>query len=151
MAKDGEAARAEAILAAGRICGERNERLTRLRRIVLEILLERDGPLKAYEILEALRDAGRRVPPATVYRILEFLLAQGFVHRVNALNAYVACSGGHAGRRQLLLVCSVCRKTSEIVDPAFYRSLLGKLGELGFSLAGGGVEIQGICPCCVHA
>jgi Fur family zinc uptake transcriptional regulator len=136
------------IIAAERFCAVRGLRLTRLRRRVLEILLERGGPVKAYDILEAMRGSGRSIPPATAYRALEFLLEQGFAHRVNALNAYVACTGEHAAERLFLLVCSVCRKTEEIHDPEIYRSLLGRLKELGFPLAGGSVEVQGICPCC---
>jgi Fur family zinc uptake transcriptional regulator len=142
--------RAELILAAERLCAERGLRLTRLRREILEILLERGGPVKAYDLLEAMRSSGRPIPPATAYRTLEFLLEQGLAHRVNALNAYVACTGEHAGRRLFLLVCSICRKTEEINDPVLYHSMLGRLGELGFSLAGGSVEIQGICPCCAR-
>jgi Fur family zinc uptake transcriptional regulator len=140
--------RAALILAAERRCAERGLRLTRLRREVLEILLERGGPVKAYDLLEAMRDSGRPIPPATAYRTLGFLLEQGLVHRVNALNAYVACTGEHAGRRLFLLVCSVCRRTEEIDDPELYHSMLRRLNELGFSLAGGSVEVQGICPCC---
>jgi Fur family zinc uptake transcriptional regulator len=138
------------ILEAERTCAERGLRLTRLRRRVLEILLEHGGPVKAYDLLEAMRDSGRPIPPATAYRTLEFLLEQGFAHRVNALGAYVACTGEHAGPRLFLLICSVCRKTEEISDPEIYHSMLGRLNELGFPLAGGSVEVQGICPCCAR-
>jgi Fur family zinc uptake transcriptional regulator len=136
------------MLTAERLCAERGLRLTRLRRRALEILLERGGPVKAYDLLEAMRGSGRPIPPATAYRTLEFLLEQGFAHRVNALNAYVACTGEHAGQRLILLVCSVCRKTEEIDDPGIYHSLVDRLDERGFSLAGGSVEVQGVCPCC---
>ncbi|MDR1360043.1 MAG: transcriptional repressor [Deltaproteobacteria bacterium] len=142
---------ADLLLAAERFCAARGLRLTRLRRRVLEILVERGEPVKAYDLLEDMRACGRPITAATAYRTLEFLLEQGFAHRVNALNAYVACTGEHAAERLFLLVCSVCRKTEEINDPEIYRSLLGRLTELGFPLAGGSVEVQGICPCCSRA
>src|ERR1700755_1026355 len=48
-------------------------------------------PIGAYELLDALEPARGRVPPTTVYRALDFLLAHGFVHRIESKNAFVAC------------------------------------------------------------
>ena len=53
-------------------------------------------PLTAYEILEKLRPKGVSAP-TTVYRALDKLVASAKVHRIESLNAFVACRGGGNG------------------------------------------------------
>ena len=134
--------------AAERLCASRGVRLTSLRRRVLEILLDVGEPVKAYDLLDAMRGTGKRITPATVYRSLEFLLEQGLSHRVNALNAYMACTDECERHYLFILVCSLCRKTKELNDSALYATLTGRLRELGFPLAGESIEVQGLCPDC---
>jgi Fur family zinc uptake transcriptional regulator len=133
---------------AERLCSALGIRLTSLRREVLEILLQADRPVKAYDCMERMRDAGRRVTPATVYRALEFLLEHGLAHRVNALNAYMACTDAREAHPMIMLVCSGCRKTVEFSDSALYGSMLDCFGGMGFSVTGGSIEIQGTCRDC---
>ena len=72
---------------------QRGLRLTRVRRTVLEFLLNAKVPVKAYDILDALRrDAPKALTPASIYRALDYLLQEGLVHKVGTLNAYVACA-----------------------------------------------------------
>ena len=65
--------------------------LTKNQSLVLDALTAADGPLSAYEILDALRDSGFRAPPQ-VYRALDKLIDLGLVHRIESLSAFVACS-----------------------------------------------------------
>lgn len=55
-------------------------------------------PLSAYDLMEALWTRGVRAA-TTVYRSLHRLTGPGLVHRLESVNAYVACShdGDHAG------------------------------------------------------
>ena len=79
--------------AAHRHCALRGLRLTRVRRTVLEFLLNAGMPVKAYDILDALRlSAPKALTPASIYRALDYLLQEGLVHKVGTLNAYVACA-----------------------------------------------------------
>jgi Fur family zinc uptake transcriptional regulator len=138
----------EYLAEAERCCMRRGVRLTDLRRAVFAILLSARKPVKAYDIIECMRDGGRRLTPASIYRTLEFLLRQGLAHRVNALNAYVPCTGPHEAHALLLFVCSGCRETTEIDDHALYDAVRSKLDGLGMSLRGGCIEIQGTCRNC---
>jgi Fur family zinc uptake transcriptional regulator len=133
---------------AEKLCAARGVRLTSLRRRVLEILLDSDRPVKAYDCMERMRGAGRRVTPATVYRVLEFLLEHGLAHRVNALNAYMACADAREAHPMIMLVCSGCGKTVEFSAPVLYGSMLDCAGDRGFSVDGGSIEIQGTCRDC---
>ena len=89
--------RATALARAEKSCAERGTRLTELRRRVLELVWRSHEPIKAYEILDHLHSKPRRAAPPTVYRALDFLRREGFVHKIESMNAYVGCGApGHA-------------------------------------------------------
>jgi Fur family zinc uptake transcriptional regulator len=123
---------------------------TRLRRLVLGLLLETGAPVKAYDLVERARAKGHKLTPATVYRVLDHLLASGLVHRINSINSFVACNhpGPEAGHQPLILVCRDCRQATEIDDIDLAKALFNRLSALGHVVSGGGVEVQGLCPAC---
>jgi Fur family zinc uptake transcriptional regulator len=133
---------------AENFCLRRGARLTSLRRLIFEILLTEDKPVKAYEIIEYMRDRGQRVTPASIYRTLEFLLRHGLAHRINVLNAYVPCTIRHEKHAVLMFICSACRGATEIDDYILYDGVLSRLDALGISLQDGCIEIQGTCRNC---
>ena len=102
-----------ALRAAETWCEEKGERLTPIRRRVLELVLEAEGPVKAYDLLETLKPGPGSAKPPTVYRALEFLLGLGLVHKVEALNAYVGCSHSHDTGGAELFICSDCGTVQE--------------------------------------
>lgn len=77
----------DALATAEKLCSERKQRFTPLRRRVLELVWQSHRPVGAYEILRQLTAEEGCPAPPTVYRALDFLLDQGFIHRINALNA----------------------------------------------------------------
>src|SRR4051812_26325434 len=78
---------------AEELCRQRGTRLTDLRRQVLGLILDAGAPIGAYELLDRLRAHRSGAAPPTVYRALDFLLAQGMIHRVERLSAFVSCFG----------------------------------------------------------
>jgi Fur family zinc uptake transcriptional regulator len=123
--------------------------LTRLRSLVLDILVAAGEPIKAYDILEIVRQKGQRLTPSTIYRILEFLERHDLVHRVNSLSAYVACRAeSETECYPFIVVCSNCQKTTEINDQELYKSIFRRLDDMGLGFSPGSVEIQGLCPQC---
>src|SRR5215467_8907854 len=103
-----------ALGAAEARCVETQERLTAPRRRVLELLLEADAPLKAYDLIATFGEAGAPAKPPTVYRALEFLERLGFAHRIESLNAYVACRQGPDAHAAAFLICDCCGDTREV-------------------------------------
>src|SRR5690606_4872791 len=102
-------------------CRERGAHLTAQRAEVYELLLRRNGSAKAYDLQHDLQQRRGRVAPTTIYRALEFLVEQGLVHRVDALNRFVACSHDpdeSEVHHPLLLVCEVCGRTTGLHDAA---------------------------------
>ncbi len=107
---DHERCTADALAHAETLCAQRSQRLTPIRRQVLEVLLESHKPLGAYEIMDraALRAAARPAP-ITIYRALDFLRDNGLVHRIESRNAFVACVNNHAsGDLVVFLICEHC-------------------------------------------
>jgi Fur family zinc uptake transcriptional regulator len=152
-----------ALATAARLCLERRARLTPLRRRVLELVWRSHAPVGAYDILGRLSDehdtakeqgtaaergTRRRSAPPTVYRALEFLLAQGLIHRIESLSAYVGCvhpDGAHGGQ---FLICTGCGATAEVHDPRVDAAVARRAEELGFVVAHKTIEIAGLCPPC---
>jgi Fur family transcriptional regulator, zinc uptake regulator len=130
------------------LCAERGVRLTEQRRRVLAILWEAGRPIGAYEILDAMREGPRSLAPPTVYRALDFLLEQGFVHKIESLHAFVGCA--HPGRPHAsqFLICDRCGVVTELEDEGVAQSLRSAAHETGFQAARRVVELIGVCATC---
>ena len=103
-----------AIAHAEAICAARAERLTPIRRRVLEALLASHAPLGAYELIDRLAERGARPAPITIYRALDFLREQGLVHRIESRNAFIACVQDHgSGDPVVFLICEKCGTVGE--------------------------------------
>ncbi len=111
MAPYSEAAQ-QTLQTAEQVCLKRGARLTPLRRQVLSLLLAASGPVKAYDLLKQIGQNGDAKPP-TVYRALDFLMETGLAHKVEALNAYVACSHAGVGHVAALYICNDCGRVDE--------------------------------------
>jgi Fur family zinc uptake transcriptional regulator len=139
---------ATALSAAEKLCAERGEQLTALRRRVLELVWAGHKPVGAYQVLDALRADGRSAAPPTVYRALDFLLAQGLVHRVESLNAFIGCPHPGAAHATQFLICKDCGTAVELDDPRIDAAIDGTAAKLGFAVAARTVEIAGTCADC---
>lgn len=138
------AADATATLAA------RGERMTPLRARVLEALHHAEKPVGAYELFGQLKAEGAASAPPAVYRVLDFLEAQGIVHKLPSLAAYRVCSGGHAPHRAMFRICRACGRAEETGGAAL-DALAGAAGTEGFRLEALVVEAFGVCAACAPA
>ncbi|MCI0399787.1 MAG: transcriptional repressor [Gammaproteobacteria bacterium] len=137
-----------AVSAAEARCAQRGLRLTKLRRRVLELIWGRHEPVKAYEVLDRLRDEHRGAAPPTVYRALDFLQKEGLVHRIKSLSAFVGCgepASPHVGQ---FLICRDCGSVAEMDDADVTRLLAKKAETLGFQVDSATIEIKGLCSEC---
>jgi Fur family zinc uptake transcriptional regulator len=127
-------------------CAEAQERLTPPRRRVLELLLEADAPLKAYDLIAAFGAGGEPAKPPTVYRALEFLERLGFAHRIESLNAYVPCRLDAEGHRAAFLICDCCGAAQEF-EPDF-AAQLSAAAAAGYTVRSVTLEARGACAAC---
>jgi Fur family zinc uptake transcriptional regulator len=139
----------EAIAHAEMICAARKERLTPIRRRVLEALLASHQPLGAYELIDRLAIRGTRPAPITVYRALDFLREQELVHRIESRNAFLACVHNHAsGDPVVFLICEKCGSVGEAAAAAVSETIKNASRAAGFSPKTPVIEISGICANC---
>lgn len=139
----------DALLRADALCAARGARLTSLRRRVLELVWSGHKPRGAYAILEDLSGSeGRPTAPLTVYRALEFLVAQGLVHRIESLNAYIGCAAPGIDHSGQFLVCEGCGTATELDDPRIAEAIRTAARDRGFRIARPTVEVRGLCPAC---
>jgi Fur family zinc uptake transcriptional regulator len=135
-----------ALGAAERRCADSDERLTPPRRRVLELLLESDAPLKAYDLIAAFGAAGEPAKPPTVYRALEFLERLGFAHRIESLNAYVPCRLEGERHSAAFLICDCCGAAEEF-EPDFAPGVAAAKAK-GYAVTTVTLEARGLCPAC---
>ncbi len=135
-----------ALGAAETRCVATQERLTAPRRRVLELLLEADGPQKAYDLIAAFGEHGEPAKPPTVYRALEFLERLGFAHRIESLNAYVPCRIDGGEHRAAFLICDCCGAAQEF-EPDF-TAQLAAAEAAGYQVATITLEARGRCAAC---
>ena len=139
----------DAIAHAEQLCAARNERLTPIRRRVLEALLASHQPLGAYELIDRLADDGARPAPITIYRALDFLREQGFVHRIESRNAFIACVHNHeSGDPVVFLICEKCGAVGEAGSAAVADTIKNASRAAGFTPKTPVIEIYGICAHC---
>lgn len=137
---------------AQQVCEQRGVRLTPQRVRVYEIIVSHSRAISAYELLDVLRETEPQAKPPTVYRALDFLLAQGFVHKVESTNSYIACClPGHTGHCSQLLICDECGTVEECHADDLSNALLARAQKSGFSVNHHVIETHGTCHDCQQA
>jgi len=138
-----------ALAAAEARCAEEGLRLTPVRRKVLELLLQEHRALGAYALLDLLKEAGFGSQPPVAYRALDFLTAHGFAHKIERLNAFVACSHPGAHHAPAFMICRLCDAVAE-AHAAPAKGVLGAAAKAaGFQIEKTVVEAEGVCPKCL--
>lgn len=140
--------RAEHLRAAETICAAAGEALTPLRRRVLELLIDQPGPAKAYDLLPLLDSETAKAKPPTIYRALDFLVRMGLAHRIESLNAFIACEVGACGRSAMFLICTQCGRAEEFDAGHALVDLADAAKRDGFAIQRTTIEAQGLCGQC---
>jgi len=144
----------EFVRAVERACRARGLRLTPIRAYVLGLIARAGKPLKAYDLLDQVREGGGPGAPAppTVYRSLDFLLGNGFIHKLQSVNAFVACHHPSATLHSSpFLICDYCHEAVELEDVNITALLQARAQELGFVAQTQTLEVHGVCASCVSA
>lgn len=128
------------------VCAERGLQLTPVRRRTLEILLEAHAALGAYDVLARLNEEGLGSKPPVAYRALTFLVDNGFVHRIERLNAFVACAHPGAAHDPAFMICRSCKKVAEADISG--SALSTPAAQSGFQIEQTMIEAEGLCPAC---
>lgn len=134
---------AQMMQAARQICEEKGRRFTPLREHVFNLISHTEGPVKAYDLLDRLKPELGSPKPPTVYRALDFLAELGLIHRVEALNAYVACDHSVGGHVAEFFICETCKSVQE----RHANDHVDCVPE-GFAISRSVIEHYGLCKNC---
>ncbi|SOF01596.1 Fe2+ or Zn2+ uptake regulation protein [Burkholderia sp. OK233] len=140
-----------ALTLAEEYCRERGEKLTPIRRKVLELLLNSGRATKAYSLLDDMRQIHPGSAPPTVYRALDFLLSAGLVHRIESINAFTVCHDLTQCQHGILVVCQQCGNVTELHQPKLRQALVTQIEDAGYRLASDEIELKGLCSACQAA
>lgn len=131
-------------------CAAHKLKFTPVRRRTLEILLAEHRALGAYDLLAKLADEGLGTAPPVAYRALDFLTSAGFAHKIEGLNAYIACAHLGEDHAPAFLVCTNCKTVAE-ADTTADKGRLGQAAAAtGFRIERTVIEAMGLCPSCAE-
>jgi len=130
-------------------CQKRGTRFTIAREQVFKLLTNHSSAIGAYDLLAELQMIDPSAKPATIYRALDFLSQQGFVHKIESINAFVLCHHfGDCNHPVQLLICDECGYVEEIQSNDFDVALKNMATRKGFVISHQIVEAHGACQKC---
>ncbi len=132
-------------------CQRRGARLTPTREHVLRLLVDQQKPVKAYDLLALFKHDQAGAAPPTIYRALEFLVVQGFVHKLESINAFVSCGHLDATHQGQFLICDHCETAVELDDASLSARIQQAAKKRGFHPERQTIEVHGLCRSCADS
>ena len=124
-------------------------KLTGLRKLVLDVVDKSKAPIKAYDILEKIKDSKYSAKPPTVYRSLDFLIENGLVHKIASSNSFIACQHlGDTKHNHFFITCETCSKTEEIIGNKIEREVIKQVDGSKYIINSINLEIKVKCSNC---
>ena len=139
----------EGVARADALCVEEGVQFTPVRKRVLELLLQAHRAMGAYQILDQLREDGFKHQPPVAHRALDFLVARGFAHKIEKLNAFIACAHLGLHHSPAFLICRRCASVAETRVDETRGPLSDVANSAGFVIEKAVIEAEGICPNCL--
>lgn len=136
------------VKAVEQACEERGLRLTPLRAQALALIAAETKPIKAYDLLDKMKTEKGNAAPPTVYRALDFLLEQGFIHRLASINAFVSCHHPQVEHSVPFLICDKCQNAVEMEDDGVSAMIETQAKSIGFTTRAQILEVHGVCADC---
>lgn len=149
--------------AAKEQCRVRGVRFTPLRQQIYALVLQATKPVGAYDLITQLQqvrlsatnesakeseESVKNVAPPTVYRSLEFLLAEGLIHQLTSINAYVPCCHPRAQHTAAFLICEQCQRVQECSSVPVQEMMSFAEQDVGFIVERSVIELSGRCQAC---
>lgn len=132
------------------ICKNNNIIFTEIRKSVYEIIIKYNKPIKAYEVLDELRNVtGKTSHPPTVYRAIDFLIENGFIHKLNSINSFVGCFHPKIHKECYFLICKKCNIYQECCDNDLTENIFKTAKQNDFIVSNTTLEIEGHCQDCL--
>ncbi|MFA5951386.1 MAG: Fur family transcriptional regulator [Hyphomicrobium sp.] len=119
-------------------------------KMIVDALRGAGRPVSAYEIIDQLRSQAT-LAPQTVYRALDRLIARGSAHRLESLNAFVACSHARHQGAAIFAICSDCGIVTEFDESRAVEALSAWAKKAKFAVTSMTLELRGRCAACASS
>ena len=131
-------------------CLKNKKVLTPSRRLILKVLAKHKKPQSAYSLRNEINKNRKiLINISTIYRVLDFWIKLGFIHKIASINKYLICLRPDEKHVHMLNYCTKCEKViescSEKMNLDFEKST-ARL-DLAFN-KNKAIEIPVICPSC---
>ena len=125
-------------------------RLTRQRRVLLEVMDQAEQHLSADAILERAQKLDPRIHRVTVYRTLEMLKSHGLLDELDLLHihGHQHYYESHGPRDHMHVACLRCGKVREVESDLFEELKRQVQRDTGIRITVTRVEIGGYCSSC---
>lgn len=130
---------------AEKLCAEKGLRFTPIRRKILTLIWDNAPRIKAYDLQKKLDETGEKLNPPTIYRALDFLLANGLIHRVESLNSYAPCHDHEDYHHGQFIICGDCGDVTEIHEDKIVDDLLEAVKNRGYNVSDQTIEFKVKC------
>jgi Fur family ferric uptake transcriptional regulator len=122
------------------------------RRAVVQLLARQGCCLTAQQIFDTLRQEGRPIGAASVYRVLDLLVEAGFVQKLDIGTGTAYYERRHDdGEHHHHVVCTSCGKVQAFADAELERALVRAQERLGYSGATHELVLHAACADCDDA
>lgn len=117
------------------------------------VLLASATPLSAYEIVDRYKTQFQEsLPVMSVYRMLDFLIQEKLVHKLETAGQYMSCAHiacDHQHETPQFLICDRCGSVKEVgIKKRIIEELERSIQSTGFMLAQKQLELHGVCEHC---
>lgn len=127
---------------------EKNIRSTKIRKLVLNVLINSDVPLCVEEIYTLLKKEHKNVDLSTIYRTINLLEQKNIILKNTDINA-IAFYQMNKDHHKHVLRCMKCNKKI-VIDDCPLDVLEEDLSKsTGFKILNHNLEFAGICPDCI--
>ena len=131
-------------------CLKNKKSLTPSRTLVIKTLSKYKRPISAYELRDEInsnRDVNINI--SQIYRVLEFWIDLGLIHKVSAINKFLLCITPEEKHTHMLNFCTVCEKVFETCNEQMGLNLKKSTAKLDLAFNNTrSVEIPVICAKC---
>ncbi len=131
-------------------CLKNKKSLTPSRTLVIKTLSKYKRPVSAYELRDEINSNGDvNINISQIYRVLEFWIDLGLIHKVSAINKFFLCITPEEKHTHILNFCTVCEKVFETCNEKMGLNLKKSTAKLNLAFNNTrSVEIPVICPKC---
>ena len=130
-------------------CTKNKKSLTPTRLLIIKNLFKNKKPQSAYDLQDKINNDKVNINISTIYRVLEFWIKIGLVHKIASINKYFICSKPKEKHIHMLNFCTNCNQVYESCNKSMGLNFDKSVASLKLSMnKQSSIEIPVLCSNC---